>query len=233
MNTSENTSASKLDADWVNDPARHRGNIPAIVLAGGLSRRMGGVDKTLMKLGGKPMISHALDCLEKQAGPLMINANGDANRYEKLGYPVVADVYEGHAGPLAGILTAMRWAQKSTPNAKWIVTVAADTPFLPADLVSKLLSAAGHNFSTIALAFSGERIHPVVGMWPLSLADDLEAFLNNEKSRKVLAFVDNYTLAKVSFGGLNVDGIEVDPFFNVNTPEDLEIAKAVLAEMNN
>ena len=90
MNSTKNTSVSKLDADWVNNPERHRGYIPAIVLAGGLSRRMGGVDKTLMKLGGRPMISHALDCLDKQAGPLMINANGDANRFEELGYPVVA-----------------------------------------------------------------------------------------------------------------------------------------------
>ena len=233
MNPTKSTPSPKPDVDRTEYPEEPHSQIPAIVLAGGLSRRMGGVDKTLMKLGGKAMISHALDCLEKQAGPLMINANGDANRYEGLGYPVVADVFEGHAGPLAGILTAMRWAQGNTRNAKWIVTVAADTPFLPVDLVSRLLSAAENGFSTIALAVSGERIHPVVGMWPLNLADDLEAFLNNGSSRKVLAFVDNYTLAKAQFDAVIVAGIEVDPFFNVNTLEDLEKAEAILAEKNN
>lgn len=233
MSASKNSVASKLDAGWIDNPEKNRSVIPAIVLAGGLSRRMGGVDKTLIKLGGKPMIACALDCLNKQADPLMINANGEASRYEQFGYPVVADIYEGHAGPLAGILTAMRWAQENISNAERVVTVAADTPFLPDDLVSKLASAAGQNFSTIVLACSRKRVHPVVGLWPLSLADDLENFLNNEASRKVLAFVDNYLLAKVAFGDIDVAGIEVDPFFNVNTPEDLETAELVLAEMSN
>ncbi len=219
--------------EWFQDAGRYRGVIPAIVLAGGLSRRMGGIDKSLIELGNKPMIAHAVTCLEKQAGPLMINANGDTGRFDALNLPVENDVISGHAGPLAGVLTAMRWAQQNAREAKWVVTVAADTPFLPDDLVVRLMQAAGHNFTTIALACSGERIHPVVGMWPIGIADDLETWLNTEENRKVLAFVENYTLAKVQFSGKHIDDIEIDPFFNINTPEDLEVAKAVLAEIEN
>lgn len=206
--------------------------VTGVILAGGLSRRMGGVDKSTMVLGGKIMLAHSLDCLAPQVKTLIINCNGDLERFSRFGRPIVVDLIEGHAGPLAGILTGMRWSQEHAPEAKWIVTVAADTPFLPADLVAKLMSATGDDLSTIALAHSGERIHPVVGLWPVGLANALEDFLTNEQSRKVLAFVDRYTLKRVPFELRKMGNREIDPFFNVNTIEDLENAEAILAEMD-
>ncbi len=217
-------------AGQVDNSGNHRGLITGVVLAGGLSRRMGGIDKTMITLGGKAMIVHAIEKLDRQCGPLVINANGDPDRFNEFGHPVVADIIPDYAGPLAGILTGMRWSLENAPKAKWIVTVAADTPFLPDDLVVRLLSATGHDFSTIALACSGTRIHPVAGLWPVALADALEEFLRTENSRKVLAFVDRFTLVKVEFGGSSVGGTKIDPFFNVNTPEELDIAEAILAE---
>jgi molybdopterin-guanine dinucleotide biosynthesis protein A len=206
--------------------------VTGVILAGGLSRRMGGVDKCTMPLGGKIMLAHSLDCLAAQVETLIINCNGDLERFEPLGQPIVEDLIEGHAGPLAGILTGMRWSQKNTPKAKWIVTVAADTPFLPNSLVAQLMAATKDNHSTIVLAQSGDRLHPVVGLWPVELADALQDFLTNEQSRKVLVFVDRYKMKRVSFHPRKMGGQQVDPFFNVNTNEELKIAETVLAEMN-
>ncbi len=209
----------------------HKQLVSGVVLAGGLSRRMGGIDKCAMQLGGKTLLEHSLSCLAPQVGKVIINTNGNLARFDHLGIPVVADLVEGYAGPLAGILTGMRWAEDHAPEAKWIATVAADTPFLPGDFVARLVAESSDDLSTIVLASSSGRVHPVVGLWPVVLADALEDFLTKEQSRKVLVFVDKYTQQRVDFGEPGLGENAVDPFFNINTREDLESAKAILAEM--
>mgnify|MGYP001361151049 CR=1 FL=1 len=220
------------DETLMNDPGRYASLTVGCLLAGGLSRRMGGVDKSLMMLGERTMISVSAERLAPQVGPLVVNANGDPARFADLKLPVVADAIEGFAGPLAGVLAGMTYAREHAPNARWVVTVACDTPFFPTDLVGRLVGAAGYSETMIALARSGNSIHPVFGLWPVALADDLEAWLNGDNSRKVLAWVDRHQMAEVRFGGPIIDDIEIDPFFNVNTPEDLETAAVIYEELN-
>ena len=206
--------------------------VTGVVLAGGLSRRMGGGNKSLKTVGGQAMIAHALARITPQAKQTIINANDDAPLYSAFDYPVVKDSVDGFAGPLAGILTGMQWAQKNAPETRWIVTVAADTPFFPSCLVDRFIAAIGHHNTMIALARSGNNLHPVFGLWPVSLAEDLAAWLEVQTNRKVLAWVDRHELAEVTFQGFNVAGETLDPFFNVNTPEDLETAEAISMELN-
>lgn len=196
-------------------------DVAGIVLAGGKARRMGGGDKVLREVAGRPMIAHAIERLRAQVGVLAINANGDPARFAALGLPVVADTVEGYAGPLAGVLAGMRWAQANAKSCRFLASVAGDTPFFPADLVVRLRGEADDR--TIALASSGGRAHPVFGLWPLALADDLEKFLRTGETGKVLAFVDRHRRADVDFTATP------DPFFNVNTPEDLARADALAA----
>lgn len=219
------------DESFIRDANRYAPLTMGCLLAGGLSRRMGGTDKSLMPLGGKPMIAHAVERLSPQVGSLVINANGDAGRFADLGLPVIADRIEGFAGPLAGIHAALLHARETAPQIRWVVTAACDTPFFPADLVARFVGAAGHHETMIALARSGSSLHPVFGLWPVALADDLEAWLTDGGSRKVLVWVDRHSMAEVTFRGPVIDEIEIDPFFNVNTPEDLETAAAVFKEL--
>ncbi len=216
------------DESLIHDNARYAPLTLGVVLAGGLSRRMGGGDKCLVPLGERPMLAHVLDRLRPQVGSLIINANGDPGRFRGFKLPVVPDPIDGFAGPLAGVLAGMRFAQTNAPEARWIVTAASDTPFFPHDLVVRLVGAIAHEEHGIALALSGDRVHPVFGLWPISLADALDEWLKAGEARKVLAFADRYPRIDVRFAGITVDDVEIDPFFNVNTPEDLEVAMAVL-----
>lgn len=198
---------------------------PALVgciLAGGLARRMGGGDKPLLTLDGQPMLSHVIARLEPQVSALVLNANGDPERFRDFNLPVACDPIEGFAGPLAGVLAGLNWARTHAPQAEGIVTVAGDTPFFPRDLVATLLGARGSDPDTIVLARSGGHMHPVFGYWPLSCAADLEAFLTDGATRKVLAFVDRHANATAEFDPGPDGG---DPFFNINTPEDLRTAE--------
>lgn len=205
-----------------------------VILAGGLSRRMAGRDKCLIPLGGKPMIAHVAERLVPQVSRLLINANSDPERFAALALPVQADTVTGYAGPLAGVLAGMRWAAKNAPTATHILTAAADTPFFPADLarnfVEALDGASGARDETICLATSGGHRHPVFGLWPVALADPLERFLTDEATRKVMAFVSRYRLLEVPFDpGEAMPGS--DPFFNINTPEELAEAHRLLHEV--
>jgi len=182
-----------------------------MILAGGLSRRMGGGDKCLLPLGDRPLLAHVIERLRPQAAALALNANGDATRFARFGLEVVADDAMDFAGPLAGILAAMDWAKRVQPSAAAVMTAPADTPFLPRDLAARL-GAAG----APALARSGERIHPVVGLWPLALRDALRTALRSEGVRKVEAWTGRLDPAVVDF-----ETSAIDPFFNINTPEDL------------
>ena len=195
-----------------------------VILAGGLSRRMEGQEKSLLNLGGKPLIGHVLDRIGPQVSEVIINANGDANRFSDLGVRVQADTVEGFAGPLAGVLAGMRWAQSNTQSSH-IITAAADTPFFPINYCEQMVSAAKQESAEIALASSNGRRHPVFGLWPVSLADALEHFLVKEENRKVMLFVDRFSNCEVEFGVENHD-----PFFNVNTPEDFANAETMILQ---
>ena len=214
------------DDSLMRDLGRHAPLVAGVILAGGLSRRMGGGDKALKEIGGAPLLDHVITRLTPQVGALALNANGDPARFARYDLPVVPDTVSGFAGPLAGVLAGMRWAVRDT-GARWIVTAAADTPFFPEDLVVRLVDAAGHHKSMIALAASGGKTHPVFGLWPVALADDLEDWLTKGETKKVLAWVDRHPRTDVNFRGPVIDGIEIDPFFNANTPEDLETAQVV------
>ena len=186
------------------------GDTFGVILAGGLSRRMGGGDKPLHPLGGRPMLAHVIERLAPQCAGLAINANGDPARFAEFGLPVWPDPVPGNPGPLAGILAAL----ESSPL-PWVVTVTGDAPFLPPDLVERLHGAG----APLACAASAGRAHPPVALWPRHLAGELRrAILGGE--RRVGAWAMAHGAACVEWEG--------DPFLNVNTPEELEAAEALL-----
>lgn len=195
-----------------------------LVLAGGLSRRMGGGDKCLRPLGGRPILAHILERLRPQVGALLLNANGDAARFATFGLEVAADVVEGFPGPLAGILTGMRWAKEHQPEARWMVSAAADAPFLPLDLAQRLGAAAEAAGAPLACARSDGQAHPVFGLWSIELETDLARAVTEEGVRKVDVWTARHGCIEVDFP---VGAI--DPFFNVNRPEDLAAAEAFVA----
>ena len=195
----------------------------AVVLAGGLARRMGGGDKCLKLLGGRPILAHVIERLSGQAGQILINANGDISRFAAFGLPVAADVVAGFGGPLVGILTALEWAKAEAPGVTDVLSVPGDGPFLPRDLARRLMTARGAEGAELARAGSGGRANPVVGLWPVSLADALRHTIVKEKIAKVDVWTARYRMATVLF-----DEAPVDPFFNANTPEDLTEAERLL-----
>lgn len=201
--------------------------IAGVILAGGRATRMGGGDKPLRPLAGRPMLSYVIERLRPQVDGMVLNANGNPTRFAGFGLPVVPDALENYAGPLAGVLAGMRWAEQAMPQAHFIVSVAGDTPFFPSDLVERLAACCAVERDMIALAASFDGIHPVFGLWPVRLADELEAFLAAGTSGKILAFTDRHTRINVPFEHLTIDHDEVDPFFNVNTPEEAERAEAI------
>lgn len=200
-------------------------SVAGVILAGGLSRRMGGGDKALAQFDGKPLVARVIERLRGQAGPIALNANGDPRRFSAFGLPILADATADFAGPLAGVLAGMRWAASAAPKSRFIVTAACDTPFFPRDLVERLLDAAGENAARIALAASAGRVHPVFALWPVALAADLADCLDRGQ-RKVQSFVDGHPHVVVEFA-LTAEG-GLDPFFNANTPEDLAVAERLL-----
>ncbi len=210
------TTASRLAPD----------HILACVLAGGQSRRMGGGDKTLLEIGKSSMLDLILSRLKAQTSNIVLNANGDPERFASYGLPVIADTVEGFAGPLAGILAGLNHARVNAPDITHVVSIAGDTPFFPTDLIRRLASAVPAQRPVIALATSHERLHPVFGLWPVALADDLAQWLAEGNSGKVLAWVDRHDSVEVPFADDAATGL--DPFFNANRPEDLDIAREAL-----
>jgi molybdenum cofactor guanylyltransferase/molybdopterin-guanine dinucleotide biosynthesis protein MobB len=202
--------------------------VTGVILAGGQSRRMGGGDKGLLDLLGKPMLAHVIERLAPQVGRLALNANGDPARFAAFALPVAADTVPDFAGPLAGVLAGMRWSEANAPAARWIATAAADAPLLPTDLVARCLRALEDRPGAIALAQSAGALHPVIGLWPIALADDLESQLG-AGVRKVLAWTDRHGTVAVPFPMVELGGKEIDPFFNANTPQELDSLRAALA----
>jgi len=194
-----------------------------VILAGGLATRMGGGDKGRLRVGGRSLFARVIDRLEPQVDRMALNANGDAARFADLGLPVLPDSVDGFAGPLAGVLAGLEWAAET--GAPHIVTAAADTPFFPAYLVPRLLLAAGPEGVALAATRDedGKLWHqPTFGLWPTALRHDLRAALEGGL-RKVLHWTDRHGAGMAEFP---VTGL--DPFFNINTPDDLATAEAAL-----
>lgn len=200
------------------------GCVLGLLLAGGQSRRMGGGDKCLRELAGKTLLERIVERIRPQVGQLVLNANGDPARFAAFDLPIAEDVVDGFAGPLAGILTGLRWAQRQAPQYRWILSVPTDAPFLPLDLAARMWAAVEDGKAELACAFSNGRTHPVVGLWPVDLADALEAALVEEDVRKIDLWTARYRLAVVEF-----EADPIDPFFNTNRPEDLTAAARLLA----
>ncbi|MBQ2261246.1 MAG: molybdenum cofactor guanylyltransferase MobA [Loktanella sp.] len=187
-----------------------------VILAGGLATRMGGGDKGLLPLGNSTILGHVIDRFSPQVAGLALNANGDSARFAALHLPVIPDTLTGFAGPLAGVLAGLDWA--ATQGASHIVTAAADTPFLPCDLVPQL-QLAGEDLG-LALAASPGGRQPTFGLWPVALRDDLRAALQGGL-RKVVLWTDQHGAGTAEFP-------DDAAFFNVNTPDDLARAQAML-----
>jgi molybdopterin-guanine dinucleotide biosynthesis protein A len=204
-------------------------SVAGVLMAGGQSRRMGGGDKCLRPLAGKPILSHAIDRVRPQVGPLVLNANGDPARFAAFGLPVVADVVGDFAGPLAGVLTGLEWAaeqgSESDSPCTWLASFATDAPFLPHDLVARLVAAVEAEGAEMACAASQGRDHPVFGLWPLRLRHELRQAMVGEGIRKVDLWTARYRLVRVDFALVETPAGPLDPFFNANRLEDLAEAE--------
>jgi molybdenum cofactor guanylyltransferase len=176
---------------------------------------MGGGDKARIRIGGVTILQRVLACLKPQCTNLVINANGDPARFADTGLPVVADSVPGFAGPLAGILAGLDWAAAHAPEVADVVSAPGDCPFLPHDLVARLTEARRAAGTPLACARSGEWRHPVLGLWPVALRDDLRSALVEESLHKIEAWTARHGIAIADW-----PATPVDPFFNVNTPED-------------
>jgi molybdopterin-guanine dinucleotide biosynthesis protein A len=185
---------------------------------------MGGGDKPLKMIAGKPILAHVIERLKPQCARLVLNANGDPARFAEFGLPIAADDVPGFAGPLAGILAGLDWIAQNAPEIECALSVAADTPFIPRDLAERLVSARANEACDIAVAASGGRAHPVIALWPVSLRMKLRSALVDEGERKIDRFTARYEVAEVSWPNQ-----PYDPFFNVNEIGDLAAAEAVIA----
>ena len=197
-----------------------------LLLAGGLARRMGGGDKPLRTIAGQTILAHVIARLRPQCEALLINANGDPARFGDYGLPVVADSVPDFAGPLAGILAGLDWMAQHRPDLGWMVSVAADTPLIPRDLVARLQEARSRADQPLACAASGGWTHPVIGLWPVSLREDLRRALTLEQERKIDRWTARHGVVAVEW-----PTAPVDPFFNANKPEDLAEAERLFANL--
>ncbi|MEI6557354.1 MAG: molybdenum cofactor guanylyltransferase MobA [Rhodospirillaceae bacterium] len=204
---------------------RRRTDIAGLILAGGRSRRMGGGDKALLTLGGVTLLTRVAATLAPQVGPLLLSAASDAVRGAAPGLPAVTDPLPDFAGPLAGVLAGLDWVRAKAPQCHWLISVPVDAPLLPADLVVRLAAAVEAGAGTLACARSGGRRHPVVCLWPLALAETLAEAVLVEGVRRVAEWLGRHRLALVDWPDQ-----PLDPFLNVNTPEDFARLAAALAK---
>lgn len=198
-------------------------NIAGIILAGGLSSRMGGGDKCLLELSGKPILSHVVERIRPQVAVLGLSANGDPGRFASMNLPILPDTIQGHVGPLAGVLAGLEWIEKQD-SIRALVTVAGDTPFFPQELVSCLAAAPGPTADTVAVARAGERDHPTFSLWPKAMAAPLRSYLL-KGGRRVFGFIEACPSVTVEFRS----NVGANPFFNINTPSDLAEAERIMA----
>jgi molybdenum cofactor guanylyltransferase len=199
-------------------------NIPGVLLAGGLARRMGGGDKPMRTIAGRTILDRVIARLAPQCDGLIINANGDPARFASFGLPVVADGVADFPGPLAGILAALDWMAANRPEVSLVLSAAADCPFLPRDLVVRLYQALTEQNAQLAVAASDGQSHPVIGLWSVALRDELRHSLVVEDIRKIDRWTARYRLATVTW-----PTTPLDPFFNANTVEDIAEADRLAA----
>jgi molybdopterin-guanine dinucleotide biosynthesis protein A len=195
-----------------------------LVLAGGLARRMGGGDKALIRIGNETILQRALARLAPQVSGVVLNVNGDPARFAPFGLPVAADSVPDFAGPLAGILAGLDWIAANRPGAEWVVSVPGDCPFLPRDLVVRLHAARIEANTPLGCAKSGDWRHPVVGLWAVALREDLRHAIVVDDLRKIEVWTSRHGVALAEW-----PTEPVDPFFNVNTPEDVDRATQLAA----
>jgi len=198
--------------------------IPGVLLAGGLARRMGGGDKPMRSIAGQTILSRVIARLKPQCDGLILNANGDPARFAAFGLPVIPDNIDGYPGPLAGILAALDWVAVHRPEVKFVLSAAADCPFLPRDLVARLETERAVENAELAVASSGGQTHPVIGLWSVRLRSELRYALVEEDIRKIDRWTARYKLANVSW-----PTTPVDPFFNANTVDDIAEADRLAA----
>jgi molybdenum cofactor guanylyltransferase len=200
-------------------------NITGVIIAGGRSTRMGGGDKSLLKIGDVTILQAVHHKLEAQVKDIAINTNSDDPRFKIGSTPCFSDTLANFQGPLAGLLASMQWVRENRPSTTHIVTIASDSPFFPDNLTAEL-AANAPDAETIIMAKSGGFNHPVFALWPVSLSNDLEKWLSDTGILKVMAWVRSHPHIFVDFPFER----ENDPFFNINTPEDLAIAQKIYQE---
>jgi molybdenum cofactor guanylyltransferase len=198
--------------------------IAGVLLAGGLARRMGGGDKGLRLLAGRPILDWVIERARPQVAALALNANGDPTRFAAWRLPVIADGIPGFAGPLAGVLAGLDWAAAAVAGTTHVASFATDAPFLPQDLVARLGAAVAAGDADLACAASRGQVHPVFGLWPVALRHELRRAVAEEGIRKVDVWTARYRLAVIDFAA-----VPVDPFFNANEPADLAAAEELIA----
>src|SRR6266480_3505546 len=201
-------------------------HIPGVLLAGGLARRMGGGDKPMRRIAGRTILERVIARLKPQCDGLILNANGDPARFAAFGLPVIADTVADFPGPLAGILAALDWVATDRPEISWVLSAAADCPFLPRDLVARLHRARTAEDAQLAVAASAGQSHPVIGLWSVALREELRHALVVEDVRKIDRWTARYRLATVTW-----PTTPLDPFFNANTVDDIAEAER-LAELD-
>jgi molybdopterin-guanine dinucleotide biosynthesis protein A len=201
-------------------------HILGVILAGGQSRRFGGGDKGFADLDGRPVLSHVIERFRPQIGRLILNANGDLSRFASFGLEVVADREIPGQGPLSGILTALEWAKRHAPDCTAVATVSTDVPFLAPNLIQRLEAERGDG---VAIAVSAGRRHPTIAIWPLTSREAVADALQRG-ALSVDALAAELNAVAVPFPMGEIDGVTIDPFFNVNRPEDLVAARALLAK---
>ena len=196
-------------------------NALGVILAGGQAQRMGGIDKGRLKIGDASILEIIIKCLNFQLDKIVLNANGDLTRFSDLEIDVIPDTIKGYVGPLAGILSGLRFAEQNGFSS--ILTVASDTPFFPVDLLSKLSNVSPQQSALISIAATKQKDklirHPTFGLWSVSLADDLEKNIH-AGLRKIVLWADKHSAKTILF-----PSSEYDPFFNINTQGDLEEAQ--------
>lgn len=198
--------------------------IPCVLLAGGLARRMGGGDKPMREIAGRSILDRVIARLKPQCGDLILNANGDPTRFATFGLPVVPDSVADFPGPLAGILAGLDWVAAHQPQSEWMLSAAGDCPFLPHDLAARLAQACADEGAELAIAASGGQPHPVIGLWRVALRDALRHALVAEDIRQVGRFTARHRTATA-----NWPATPLDPFFNANTADDLAEAERLAA----
>lgn len=198
-------------------------SVVGVILAGGLARRMGGGDKCLLPLVGKTLLQRTIDRAQPQVSKLLLNANGNSLRFARSRLPVIADIFADNLGPMAGIHSALTWVKNTNPDSEWLVSFASDTPFFPQDLVERLYSAAVIADAQIAVARSKDSIHPTFALWHASLLDKMESLLQRGEIPRLQDWIQQQKYVEVDFSAASYD-----PFFNINAPQDLYAAEALV-----